>query len=72
MPAQIKKKKFETISIYLNMRQAVEKGSALLLACNRRKPTKKVVSSFSKKRRENTYDFYCALHAVKIRQIFVI
>lgn len=54
------------------MRQAVEKGSALLLACNRRKPTKKIVSSFSKKRRENTYDFYCALHAVKIRQIFVI
>ena len=28
------------------MRQAVEKGSALLLACNRRKPTKKVVPVF--------------------------
>lgn len=53
------------------MGQAVEKSSALFLACNRRKPTKKAVSSFPKKRRENSYDFYCALHAVKIRQIFV-
>ena len=32
------------------MRQAVEKGSALLLACNRRKPTKKVVSSETKRK----------------------
>jgi len=49
MPAQICKI-LKTISIFLNMRQAVEKSSALLLACTRRKPTKKAVSSFSTKR----------------------
>lgn len=54
------------------MTEAVEKSYTLLLAYNKRQPTKKAVSSFYKKRRENTYDFYCALHAVKIRQIFVI